>query len=337
MGRAEKSSLSSSPTKSAPKIAQTRNEADSPSVSVNWTGSARRRLVTAPNRMPPANAAMKPFPPIATDPPYASNTRARIAICSDTAEVQPRWLANAGSLPPRYPTTTAATIASPICLIASSPPSRIAERFLGRDRGDEEGDEWRRDAVVEAALDVERSSDAHRNGLVGDDRQAERRVGGRQDGGDQGCRRPPDLGKHEVGEQRAGNDRERQPDEQQPARQTCIALDIPQLDRRGIGEQQQGEGQLGDGQDRLVAQREGQDIQPTGTQDRSGGDEHHRAGDPPMVELRRHQCVGDHDDRQSGETPHHNPLAGCACAGAVPGPSAATLRPRRVQRITRTA
>jgi hypothetical protein len=44
-----------------------------------------------------------------------------MAICSDTPEVQPRWLASARSFPPRYPTTTAATIAKPICLSASNP------------------------------------------------------------------------------------------------------------------------------------------------------------------------------------------------------------------------
>jgi len=78
---------------------------------------------------------------------------------------------------------------------------------------------------------------------------------------------------------------ERQPNEQQPAGQTCIALDVPQPDRRRIGEQQQGQGQLGDGEDRLAGQREGKNIQPAGTKDRARGGEHHRAGDPPPVEL----------------------------------------------------
>ena len=180
--------------------------------------------------------------------------------------------------------------------------------LLGRGRSDEKGDEWRRDPVVETALDVERSPNPRRNGLVGDDRQAERRVGGRQDRGDQCRRRPPDLGKHEVGQQRAGHDRQRQPDEQQPAGQTGVALDVPQPDRRRIGEQQQGQRQLGDGHDRLVGQRERENIQPARTQDRAGGDEHHRAGDPPPVELRRHQRVGHDDDRESGQTTHQIPL-----------------------------
>ena len=77
--------------------------------------------MAAPNKMPPANPAMNPFPPIATAPSYASNASARMAICSDTPEVHPRSLAKAKSFPPMYPTTTAATIASPICLSASSP------------------------------------------------------------------------------------------------------------------------------------------------------------------------------------------------------------------------
>jgi hypothetical protein len=39
----------SAPTKRAPKIVHTRNEPRNLSVSVNWTGSARRRLVAAPH------------------------------------------------------------------------------------------------------------------------------------------------------------------------------------------------------------------------------------------------------------------------------------------------
>ena len=144
------------------------------------------------------------------------------------------------------------------------PPCRVAERFLGRDRGDEQGDKGCRDPIVEAALDIQGSSDPHRNGRVGDHRQPERRVGRGQDGGQQRRRRPPDLGKHQIGHQRAGNDRQRQPDEQQPAGQPGVALDIAQPDRGGVGEQQQGQGQLGDGQDRLVVQRQGEDIQPPG-------------------------------------------------------------------------
>ena len=143
-------------------------------------------------------------------------------------------------------------------------PCRVAEGFLGRGHGDEQGDERRGDPVVETALDVERPPDPRRNGLVGDDRQAERRVGGRQDGGDQRRRGPADVGKHEVGQQRTGHDRERQTDEQQPVGQSRVALDVPQLDRRRIGEQQQGQGQLGDGEDRLVAQRDGRTSSPPG-------------------------------------------------------------------------
>src|SRR4029453_14456276 len=114
----------------------------------------------------------------------------------------------------------------------------------------------------EAALDIQRSSDPYRNSGVGDDRQAERRAGGGQDGGDQRCRRPPALGNRGAGEQRAGRDRERQSDEQQPAGQPGIALDVAESDRGGIGEQQQGQGQLGDGEERLVGQGEGGAIEP---------------------------------------------------------------------------
>jgi hypothetical protein len=97
------------------------------------------------------------------------------------------------------------------------PPCRVAEILVGRDHGDEEGDERSRNPIVESALDVQRSPDPYRNGPVGDNRQAERRVRRGQDGGDQGCRRPPDPGKHEVRQHCAGNHGQRQSDEQQSA------------------------------------------------------------------------------------------------------------------------
>ena len=88
---------------------------------------------------------------------------------------------------------------------------------------------------------------------VGDDRQAECRVGGREDGGEQRGRRPLDTGENEMSHQRARRNREWQPHEKQPGGQAGVALDVTQPDRGGTGEQQQGQRQLGDGEDGLAA------------------------------------------------------------------------------------
>ena len=150
-----------------------------------------------------------------------------MAICSDTSEVQPRVVGDGQQLPADVPDHNCGDNREADLLERFEPPRGIPESFLGRDRGDEESDERRHDPIVETALDVERPADPHRHRLVGDDRQAERGVGGCQDGGDQ-CRcRPPHRGEHQIGQQRAGKDRERQSDEQQPTGQTGIALDIP--------------------------------------------------------------------------------------------------------------
>jgi hypothetical protein len=188
-------------------------------------------------------------------------------------------------------------------------PRLTAETLLGRAHRDEQGDERRGDPVIETALDVERPADTHRNRPLGHDRQAERHVGRRQDSGDQRGRTPSGVGDYEISHQRAGRYGKRQPDEQQPLGQALIALDVPQPDCGGIGEQQQRQRQLGDGTDRLAAQREGKSVQYARAEDRASDDEHHRAADPPPVQLRRHERVGQDHDRKSRQTAHQAPLA----------------------------
>ena len=199
----------------------------------------------------------------------------------------------------------------PDLLQCLQPPRPIPDTVLGRDERDEKGDERRRDPVIEPAFDVERPADPHRNSPVGHDRQAERRVGGRQDGGEQRGRRPLDTGENEISHQRAGRNREWQPHKKQPVGQAGVALDVTQPDRGGIGEQQQGQRQLSDGEDRLVAQREGQNIQHARAQDRARGDEHHRGRDPPPVKLGRHEGVNRHQNGQSSQTTHQTPSPCC--------------------------
>ena len=209
-------------------------------------------LVAAPNRMPPAKAATNPFPPIGDRSQVGEQREGEDGDLLGHVGGPSTVLGERDQPPAEISDDDRRDDRQADLLERLEPPPVITEILLGRDNRDEEGDERRGDAVVETALDVERPANPRRHRPVRDDRHSERRVGGRQDGGDQRGRRPAGLGKHQVGQQAADDDRQRQPDEQQPRGRLRVALDVAQPHGRGIGEQQQGQCQLGDGQDRLV-------------------------------------------------------------------------------------
>ena len=210
-----------------------------PTVSVNSTawrvaasmaspGCPSRALDTAANSRPPANAATKPFPPIATAPcTRAAPARGRPAprrwVWSTTVpgprrrqarqrlrrRPRPRWRGR--SRAPRRP------------------PRPRANRLLGRHDREEERDEWRRDAVVQAALDVECSPDPDGHGAIRDDGETERGVGRCQDRRDQRGDGPGDA-EDRRGEDRAERHRQRQADAEEPSR---AARRPPGVDRSG--------------------------------------------------------------------------------------------------------
>ncbi len=132
-----------------------------------------------------------------------------MAICSDTWEVQPRSAATASSFPPRYPTTTAATIASPICLSASSPqavsPSDSSAATAAMNRVT--------NGVAIPSLRPLSTFSARRiragtDLLVTTARPSAASVGARMVATSAAAAHPT-CGKHEVGQQRAGHDRQR--------------------------------------------------------------------------------------------------------------------------------
>jgi hypothetical protein len=130
----------------------------------------------------------------------------------------------------------------------------VSHRFHGpappapafnRDDGQRQCHEGRRDAVVKATLNVEPAANADGNGLIGDDRQPEGRIGRREDAGDQGGGRPRGIGEQQLGYHRARNHRQREADTQQATRQTKVGADGSERDRRRVRKQQHGQGELG--------------------------------------------------------------------------------------------
>ena len=119
----------------------------------------------------------------------------------------------------------------------------------------EQGDERRRDAVVQSALDVDGPPDPDRDRPIHEQRQAQRRVGRRQDRAHQEGEPEAERREQEPADQRSGADRQRQPDGEEPGRDPGDAASLLEADGRGIREQQQGQRQLGEQLDGLRRHR----------------------------------------------------------------------------------
>ena len=240
------------PTKSAPNTVHTKNEAKSPTVSVNSTGSCIFDDVAAPNSRPPTKAATKPLPPIATAPTYARSERARTTSCSEIADVQPSRRTTTSSLPPRMPTTTAATIARPISFAASAAqcpdprPSSAITRLRNRVTN----------GVAIPSLRPLSTFSARRilagtAGFVTTARPRAASVGARIDAISAAAAHPA-SGKSSSRRHGPESDRERQANEEQPNRQARIALHLAQPNGRGVREEQYAERELRDEERRLA-------------------------------------------------------------------------------------
>ena len=233
------------PATAVPKSTQTRNEPNRPSVSPNSAASRSPPPDAVRNAIPAAKAATKPLPPTAVDAPYASSASATTARCSEIAVVQPRRLARASSQPPRPPTSDGARHGETDPGDGFDRPI-VAAEVLGRHgHGEEEGEEGRGDPVVQAALDVENAANARRDRGVGQERQAEGRIGRGQDDADHG-RHGPALGGEQQHRQ-DGPERDRQGKAQhQQARpgRPGILLGVPDAHGGRVGEQQDCEREL---------------------------------------------------------------------------------------------
>ena len=169
-----------------------------------------------------------------------------------------------------------------------------------QEQRDERGD----DAVVQAALDVERAADPDRDGPVREDRQSERRIRRRQDrGGERRCR-PPRAREQEGGEHRTQRDRQRETDQEKATGDMGIALDLLEPDGGSVREQHHRERQLHTQQDGLARQRDAEPISDAPPEQHAGEDEDHRRGDGQALEPRRDERVQHEHDREEHDPTH---------------------------------
>ena len=129
-------------------------------------------------------------------------------------------------------------------------------RFRGDGAGDEDVDEWRGDAVVQPALDVEDPTNVRGDVLVLHDRGTERGVGRRDDGADGGSH--PKTGA--VEEQRHDGEPAAmvrgRPDAEQAEGDGRIDAEGAHVDPGGVHEEHQRQGDLGQRPDRRRVQAE---------------------------------------------------------------------------------
>ncbi len=173
-----------------------------------------------------------------------------------------------------------------------------------RERQEQEQD-GHADAIIEAALDVERFAYFHRNRRVGHDGLAERRVGRREHG-----REDRDLQQAELLEDRnahtkAEGDGERQSDQEQTLRQREAAPQNPEIGVRRIREQDEGQGKLGEQTQPFGINVELEDSEPAGAREQPKGSVNDRATDQGPLETTGKHAVKKDKPGQDRQVPIH--------------------------------
>ena len=239
-------------TPASPNTANVSAERTAPACSEKW---ARSRLVwpdAAAKATPPVNVAMKTLPPSPRPTPYASAAAANMTSCRHgfSAPSVPDHPAN--DQPADDPADDPGDDAQADLLRRE--PEEVQDRAVG-DLGPRELEgqqvERHRDAVVQAALDVEALAHPRRHRRVGDDALAERGVGRREDDRDE-CGFDEQHAREDQSRDRdSGGDGERQPDSEQPHGESELSAELLEVDARRIGEQRDRERHLGELLDRL--------------------------------------------------------------------------------------
>ena len=190
-----------------------------------------------------------------------------------------------------------------------------AAHRLGADRaGDEEVDERRGDAVVEAALHVEEAANPRGHPRVPHDGGPERGVGRGDDGADGGGHPQPVAAEEERGSPGPGPDGERQADAEEPGRQRGVGPQGADVDPGGVGEEHQGEGDLRQRADRRRVQVDVDERGRPVRHDHPEEDEGDRGGHVPAFQARRDEAPdedagGDDGQRRDVEIVVHGPGA----------------------------
>jgi hypothetical protein len=179
----------------------------------------------------------------------------------------------------------------------------VADALLGLGDGEEDDQQGHAHPVVQAALDVQALADARGQPRVGDHRQPQRGVGGRQHGGQGG--RGPQVEPREQGQggDGAGHDGEGQADPEQPRRQGGLAPQPAQVDPDRVGEQHQRQGRLGQPADELAGHIHLDRVQEPVADQQAEGDEGHRLADRGGPQAPRHRGVGQQRQGDRGQGP----------------------------------
>ena len=228
--------------------------------------------------------------------------------------IQPCGPGRVTTTPPRYPTS--APMTTPPSRSTSAPVPGVRRRVLddadpehGRRGRDEGGDDRGGDAVVEAALHVQRAPDGLGQGLVGHHAGAQRGVGGSEHRAEQSGQLPRQVGEQRRGEPGPEREGERQADGEQAGREPGVAAEVLRVDPGGVGEQEQREGDLGQPVHRVRLDRDVDHRPRSVAQQQPSGDEHDRSGHvEPLESAREHRPAEQEDDEgDQGARAHECP------------------------------
>ena len=174
-------------------------------------------------------------------------------------------------------------------------PDRALLRLCDCERDHEERNA---DPVVQPALDVEALAHAVGEARRGDDRLAERRVGGREDDREEERLRPGEVTQERDRYDEPRHDRQRQADSQQAHRNAERPSQRLQVDARCVGEQDDGQRRLGQGLDARAGRGGVDEVERLDADDETRRREDHRRGDPGSVDPGRDGREAEEDERR---------------------------------------
>ena len=197
---------------------------------------------------------------------------------------------------------------------------------LGADREIEQDDDHRHaDPVVQPTFQVEGLAGGGGHLRIGNDGRAERGVGGRQQGSQQGDFQHLQPGKHSETDEEAKQDGQGQADQQQPLRQAHDAAHDAEIGMRRVGEQHHRERDLGQDLEIGRGERKLQHTEAGRAEHQPRPGEQNRPAQPGSPHAPGRRAVDQHDGGKDGEVFIHFGCQTPRSAGArlplVSGPS----------------
>ncbi len=193
---------------------------------------------------------------------------------------------------------------------------------LRRDNGGQH-DHRHRQAVVEAALHIDRLPHPCGQRVAGKHGLGQGGIGGRQQGGQQHRQHHRRVGRHPMGDQRAQRDGQRHADQQHAGGNGGAVPQAAQVHAGRIGEQHQHQGDFGKAMQQRVADAGVQQVEAAVPQGEAEPHEQHGQGHRGLTEAPRHQRPGhdaDADQHNLRRCVHGGPWELTPVAGTRAGP-----------------